>query len=495
MIRLGQTAETFNELGQLGGVLGLDGDTHDGGHAELHQLEVVGNLAGGDGSRLDQVLINTDKSNGVTTRTIIDGLGSSSHHEDSTLNRLDDQILLLAGDVVGTHNADLLSSADGSREHTTEGVESSLIGSGHHLGDVQHEGTVRVTGSDGASALIVHRTFVQGGHTVLLSLHRGRQVKHQHLKKSVTSRQELAHDSLQQGLSGEILLVIAQANLEGGDHLLVLGLLAVHGGMIKEVITPKLLHELVLGASELGGVHFGETAQGEAPTVETRSEGNGSVGGIHLHITEGIVLIGGDDDVHRLDGTLEGLVSILSLELQLKKSTIHLVDHQDGLDALTKGLAEHGLGLDAHTFDAIDDDESTISDTEGGSDLRGEINVPGGIDQVDQETSASGGSRAVLLVHLVVERHTSRLDGDASVLLVLAGVGETGLAGLSGTDNSGLTDQRISQGRFTMVDVSNHTHVSDVVFVVHNGPHLIGCERLRHLELITTTSRSVGTPC
>merc|ERR1712130_787722 len=503
-IGLGKTTETFDKLRQLRRVLGLDGNTHDGRHAELHQFEVVSDLAGGNGTRLDKVLINTNKGNGVTARAIIDSLGGTSHHEN------------------------LLAGADGSGEHTTESIESSLIGSGHHLGDVQHEGTVGIASGDSLSALIIIRTLVQGGDTVLLGLHRGRQVKHQHLKKSVTSRQELAHDSLQQSLSGEILLVIGQGNLERGDHLLVLGLLAVHdgleqqvdgvhnklaestleglagtvdillspllGGRVKIVVAPKLLHELVLGDTELGGIHVGETAQSEAPSVKTRSEGNGSVGGVHLHITEVLILIGGDDDVHGLDGTLEGLVGILSLQLQLEKSAIHLVDHDDGLDALTQSLAQHSLGLDTHSFDAIDDHKGTISDTESGSDLGREIDVTGGIDQVDQETRHGGVIRTAVLFHLIVERHTSRLDGDASVLLVLTGVGETGLTGLGGTDNSGLTDQRISQGRFTVIDVSNDTHVSDVVFVVHNGPHLFGCESFRHLELITTTSRSVGTP-
>ena len=38
-IRLGQTLETLNKLGQLRWIFGLDGDTHNRGHGELHDLE------------------------------------------------------------------------------------------------------------------------------------------------------------------------------------------------------------------------------------------------------------------------------------------------------------------------------------------------------------------------------------------------------------------------------------------------------------------------
>ena len=37
------------------------------------------------------------------------------------------------------------------------------------------------------------------------------------------------------------------------------------------------------------------------------------------------------------------------------------------------------------TRDAVDDDEGAVGDPEGGGDLGGEVNVAGGVDQVDQE--------------------------------------------------------------------------------------------------------------
>jgi len=59
-IGLRQTFETFNQFGEIRGVLWLDGNTHDRGHTELHDTDVVGLFGGGDGSGLNKVLIDTD---------------------------------------------------------------------------------------------------------------------------------------------------------------------------------------------------------------------------------------------------------------------------------------------------------------------------------------------------------------------------------------------------------------------------------------------------
>lgn len=63
-----------------------------------------------------------------------------------------------------------------------------------------------------------------------------------------------------------------------------------------------------------------------------------------------ILSVGGDDDVDCLNDTLESLVQIFWLKLQLQQGTVHLVHHQDWLDALANGLTEHSLGLHTHTW-------------------------------------------------------------------------------------------------------------------------------------------------
>jgi hypothetical protein len=90
----------------------------------------------------------------------------------------------------------------------------------------------------------------------------------------------------------------------------------------------------------------------------------------------------------RRSGIQTHLVKVLLGELELEKGTVDLVDDEHGLDTLGKSLTKHGLGLHTDTFDGVDDDESTVGDTEGGGNLGREVDVTGRVNQVDQEVSA-----------------------------------------------------------------------------------------------------------
>ena len=81
-------------------------------------------------------------------------------------------------------------------------------------------------------------------------------------------------------------------------------------------------------------------------------------------------LVGRDDNVSVLNNTLEVLVHGLTIDLELEDTSINLVNEEDGLNLLSESLSEDGLGLDADTFDVINNDESTIGDTEGSGDFR-----------------------------------------------------------------------------------------------------------------------------
>ena len=192
--------------------------------------------------------------------------------------------------------------------------------------------------------------------------------------------------------------------------------------------------------------------------METGTEGNGTLVRVDLDITEGLVEVGSDDNVDGLNGTGERLVKVLLGDLELEKSTVDLVDDTDGLDTLTKSLAEHSLGLDTDTRNAVDDDKGTVSDTEGSSDLRGEVNVTGRVDQVDQELGTINLLGDILDIILIgkmgVQGDGSRLDGNATILLVLTGICETGFASLRGRNDTGTLDKGVGQSRFTVIDCS-----------------------------------------
>jgi len=215
--------------------------------------------------------------------------------------------------------------------------------------------------------------------------------------------------------------------------------------------------------------------------VETGAEGNGTLVGVDLDITERLVDIGGDDDVYGLDGTRERLVQVLLGDLELEKSAIDLVDDDDRLDALTKSLTEHSLGLDAHTLDGVDDNESTIGDTESGGNFGREINVTGRVNQVDQEVLAVGLLPNNILEVLLIGEGSVKgdgcgLDGDTTFLLVRTGVRCTSLTRLSGRDNTGLREERVGEGGLSVIDVSNDGHVAHVSGLVHQLTDLIDRE-------------------
>ena len=78
--------------------------------------------------------------------------------------------------------------------------------------------------------------------------------------------------------------------------------------------------------------------------------------------------------------------------------------------------------------------------------------------------------------------HSRGLDGDAALLLILPRVGDPRLAGFGRGDDAGLGDERVGQGGLSVINVSNHGHVADVVLLVHDRPDLV--DREVHLRQV-----------
>ena len=125
------------------------------------------------------------------------------------------------------------------------------------------------------------------------------------------------HDALHEGLAHEVLVLSLEqlGDAQGVGHLEDLGLVVVHaglndlldgvidelaeaalagtsasvlggplaGGGVEEVVSPQLLHHLVLLHAKLLGVHLGEGGRGEGPAVEPGAEGHCSLLWVHLH--------------------------------------------------------------------------------------------------------------------------------------------------------------------------------------------------------------------
>merc|ERR1712119_47538 len=522
-VRLGQTLKTFHKLGQVSGVLRLNGHTHDRGDGKLHDLHVVSLLEGGDGSCLDQELVNTNKTTDVSSWNILNSLNTASHHEDCTLDGLLVQILLLARNEVRSHDPGLHASGDLAREDTTESIKSALVRCGHHLGDVHHEGGGGVAVLDTHAGQIVMRSLIQQLGSVSLCSDRGWQVDDNHLEHSFSSWEPVPHDSLHQGLAFHLLLLVLQHILHHlttgscklGQKLLSLLLLEVHDGIedhvdgvkdihaegplvvivlglapllclgVKERLSPKFLHHFVNIHTKLGGVHLSKLLEGESPSVKTGAESNGSIVYIYTDNTHGaiVVTVGCNNDIHVLDDPLEGLVQLLLFQLQLQESAVHLVHEEDWADTFSDSLPQDSLGLHTNTRDTVNHNKGSVSYTEGSCHLGGEVNVAGGVDQIDQETSLKGaiGLLSTLLfnelkilgVHVEEHRDGSRLDGDTSLLFILPGVSGSGLASLGGGNDTSLGYQGVGQGGLAVVHVGDHGHVPDIGFFVRTFSHLV----------------------
>ena len=209
-VGLGQTLKTLDQFGQFLGVLDLDGALDDRRDGELHDLKVVGRLIGGEGTRLEQELVNANQTDDVTSRNILDGLNVTTHHKNGTLDALDEEVFLATRGVVGTLDADLQTRADSTSVNTTHSVETTLVRSGNHLGDVKHERSLGVTVTDTNGAGVVLRTLVESLSTVLLGSNGRRQVDTDHLQHGIGGRQELAHDDLKKSLALKFLVLVGK---------------------------------------------------------------------------------------------------------------------------------------------------------------------------------------------------------------------------------------------------------------------------------------------
>lgn len=118
---------------------------------------------------------------------------------------------------------------------------------------------------------------------------------------------------------------------------------------------------------EFLGVDSGEFWDGESPAVLSRSEGNGTVGWVNQEVTHILLLVGGKDNVGHIDNSDETLIHLFTVLFQFQDGSVDLVNHKNWFDLFTASLSEHGFGLYANTFNGINDHESSIGNSQGGS--------------------------------------------------------------------------------------------------------------------------------
>lgn len=119
-------------------------------------------------------------------------------------------IFLLSELVLRSHNLNLLSCGYGSGENSSEGNESTFIGRGHHLRDVDHQRSFGVTTDHSLGAFVIHGTLIQISGSVFLSVLGRRQVSDHHFQNCIGGVDPSGHSYLQQLLSSESQLFLGQ---------------------------------------------------------------------------------------------------------------------------------------------------------------------------------------------------------------------------------------------------------------------------------------------
>lgn len=211
-VGFGEFFQTIDQFREVLGVLGSDGDSDDRGDGVFHRSDVMSINVVGDSSGFQQVLVDTDQSDGVSTRNVGNELDGSTHHQNGSLNGFFVEIVFLSGNIVGSHESDFHTSGDGSGEDSSEGKESGFIGSGHHLGDVHHKGAFGVAVSDGSAANVISGTFIEVGSSIFLGYLGGWEVEDHHFKNDVGGIEPFGHDSLEEVFSGEFEIFFSDNN-------------------------------------------------------------------------------------------------------------------------------------------------------------------------------------------------------------------------------------------------------------------------------------------
>ena len=211
--------------------------------------------------------------------------------------------------------------------------------------------------------------------------------------------------------AGEVLL--HQVVVAGGDGLEQL--LAVLGGLLGHV--GRDLDLVPLGAELLvvpdQGLHLDEVDQADERLVGLRATG-------------------ADGQVDDGRGGLQAVLDHVDGAVEVGADAVHLVDEAHPRDLVLVGLTPHGLGLRLDAGDRVEHRDGTVEDAQRALDLDGEVDVAGGVDDVDAVVvpDARGGGRGdgdatlLLLRHVV---HGRRAVVDLADLVALAGVVEDAL--------------------------------------------------------------------
>ena len=160
-------------------------------------------------------------------------------------------------------------------------------------------------------------------------------------------------------------------------------------------------------------------------------------------------------DVERVPGVgAEQVGDLLRDPLRLGAGQVDLVDHRDQLQPVLDREVGVGDGLRLDPLGGVHDQQRALAGGEAAADLVGEVDVAGGVDQVQVVGLAVAGG--------VLDPHRLRLDRDPALALEVHRVEQLGLHFLR-VDGAGQLEDAIGQGRLAVVDVGDDREVADLL--------------------------------
>ncbi len=133
---------------------------------------------------------------------------------------------------------------------------------------------------------------------------------------------------------------------------------------------------------------------------------------------------------------------------------IDLVEHRHDLMVVVERLVDVGQRLRLNPLAGVDDQQRAFAGGKRAVDLVGEIDVAGGVDQVEHVILA--------VARAVIEPHGLRLDGDAALALDIHGI-EHLLDHFARFEPAGELNQPVRERRFAVVDMGDDSEVANVL--------------------------------
>ena len=136
---------------------------------------------------------------------------------------------------------------------------------------------------------------------------------------------------------------------------------------------------------------------------------------------------------------------------------IDLVDHRDDLEIVFHGQIEIGQGLRLDPLGGVDEEQGAFAGGEGPRDFVAEIDMAGGVDEVEIIGLAISG--------LIWQADRLTLDGDAALAFDVHVVEQLVLELPVGNEIAVL-DHAVGQGRFAMINMGDYAEIS---YIFHWG--------------------------